>query len=229
MAKKAASKKRSFRSFVSIMTALVFLVLALTGIVLYIEPHGRVAFWTWWRFLGLSKGQWDGIHIILGWTFIVMAGLHTYLNWGPLVRYLRGRVAVGFRLRWELGLASALTVLLILGAALNLPPVSYLLELNERIKRSWVDNRADMPPFGHAEMKSLKVFCRIRRIDIAAAMTELKRAGVRVSSPRATIATIAQRNNITPAAVYKLIRKLEPPGMSRGRHRRGGGRGDGRP
>ena len=32
--------------------------------VLYIEPHDRVAYWTEWRLLGLGKQHWDGVHAL---------------------------------------------------------------------------------------------------------------------------------------------------------------------
>ena len=39
----------------SLTIMLAFLVMVLTGIVLYIVPQGRVAYWADWRLLGLSK------------------------------------------------------------------------------------------------------------------------------------------------------------------------------
>ena len=83
---KEKGPRGGFRSFVSLLTALSFLGLAVSGLVLFIEPHGRVAYWTWWRFLGFGKTQWDGVHITLGWVFVISSGLHIYLNWKPLVR-----------------------------------------------------------------------------------------------------------------------------------------------
>ncbi|MCD6497811.1 MAG: DUF4405 domain-containing protein [Deltaproteobacteria bacterium] len=215
----------AFRSFVSLLTTFSFLGLAITGIVLFIEPHGRVAFWTWWRFLGLSKSQWDGVHIILGWTFIISSGLHIYLNWRPLMRYLRGRVSSGFRLSTELVVAATLTLLLAITAALNVPPTSYLLKLNEAIKSSWMECGANDPPFGHAEMKSLRDLCLIRDIELSKAMATLKDAGIKVGSPSESIATIAKNNGLSPAGVYRYIRALEPADVRRRGRRRGGGLG----
>jgi hypothetical protein len=47
---------------------------------LYIEPHGRVAYWTKWSFLGLEKDQWGNIHIFSGLLFLVAGGFHLYYN-----------------------------------------------------------------------------------------------------------------------------------------------------
>ncbi len=50
--------KHSSRSLIAFMVTWSFAVLTVTGIVLYIVPQGRIAYWTLWSFLGLSKDQW---------------------------------------------------------------------------------------------------------------------------------------------------------------------------
>jgi len=55
-------RRLSGRAFVTLLTTFCFVVLVLTGFVLFVEPHGRVAYWTDWRLLGLGKQHWDGIH-----------------------------------------------------------------------------------------------------------------------------------------------------------------------
>jgi hypothetical protein len=54
------------RAFTSLCSLVSFILLLLTAIILYIEPHGRVAYWTKWNFLGLEKHQWGNIHIFSG-------------------------------------------------------------------------------------------------------------------------------------------------------------------
>ena len=46
------------RGFVSLLTALSFLIMAVSGLILFIVPEGRIANWHDWRFLGLTKNQW---------------------------------------------------------------------------------------------------------------------------------------------------------------------------
>jgi len=42
------------------------LIIIISGIVLYIMPHGRVAYFTGWKFLGIDKDGWDNLHVIFG-------------------------------------------------------------------------------------------------------------------------------------------------------------------
>ncbi len=80
------------RGFVSITLALSFIILSLSGIVLYIMPHGRIAYWINWKIIGLCKDDWDAVHTIVGFVFMLMAVVHFYLNWSSFVSYLRSKI-----------------------------------------------------------------------------------------------------------------------------------------
>ena len=58
--------KQSTRSLVAFLVTWSFLVLTVTGIVLYIVPHGHIAFRVHWSLLGLEKEQWAGVHMMFG-------------------------------------------------------------------------------------------------------------------------------------------------------------------
>ncbi len=50
-------EKKEFngKGFVSLLTFGSFLIMTVTGLVLYFVPHGRVAYWVDWKLLGLTK------------------------------------------------------------------------------------------------------------------------------------------------------------------------------
>jgi hypothetical protein len=62
-----------------------------TGVILYIVPHGRIAYWSDWRLFGLSKEEWGDIHVNLGLLFLLSIFLHLYFNWKPILLYLRNK------------------------------------------------------------------------------------------------------------------------------------------
>ena len=51
-------KQFNVRGFISLLTACSFILMSVTGIVLYFTPQGRIAFWTNWKFIGLTKTVW---------------------------------------------------------------------------------------------------------------------------------------------------------------------------
>ena len=61
----------NIRRLTSLTAALAFLMMVLTSVILYIVPHGRVAYWSDWRLWGLSKTDWGNIHTNLGLLFLL--------------------------------------------------------------------------------------------------------------------------------------------------------------
>jgi hypothetical protein len=199
------------RILISLVTAFSFVAMSLSGIAAFIVPQGRVAFWTNWTFLGLSKAQWGNIHITTSVLFLIAGIWHTCYNWTPLMQYLRGipgRMAATWR---DLAVATLITLFFTVGAVTKTPPLNYILTLNNWVKESWVKSPADDPPFGHAELLSLKGFCKKMYIDTEEALRELRLAGLTVADEAVTVEQIARTNGMTPAKVYQFIKKLEHP------------------
>ena len=184
-------------------------MLCLTGIILYIEPHGRVAYWIKWDVLGLEKDQWGHIHIFSGLLFLVAGGFHVYYNWNPLMKYLRARVRSQLRYQKELLFSVIILLWIFISGIWALPPLVYVSELGEVIKNAWVISPELEPPFGHAELVSLKTFCKKQRISLDIAMQTLRKAGFSVESPDRTLAEIAASKNTSGMGVYQVIKPLE--------------------
>ena len=83
-------------------------------------------------------------------------------------------------------------------------------DLGETIKNSWVASPELEPPFGHAELVSLKTFCKKQRIPLDQAMAELRKAGFKLNNPNNTLVEIADSKATSGMEVYKVIKKLEP-------------------
>jgi len=205
-----ASEKIHARGLTSFFTLFGFIIMSITGLVLYVMPAGRVAYWTTWGMLGLTKTQWDNIHILSSILFIVAGGFHTYLNWKPLMNYFKDKARKQLKLRRELAISSVLAVVIVIGSIWPFPPLSYLLDFNAWIKEVWVVQDDYEPPFGHAEMMSLKAFAQKMDIDLKMAGQELKANGIVFDSPDETLEDIAARNDTSPMSLYMLIKKFEP-------------------
>ena len=100
------------RRLVSLTALLTFLLLVLTGVVLYIVPQGRVAYWSGWTLWGLSKTQWTSFHINLALLFLIAGALHVYYNWKAITTYLRDRLKRMVVLTREFVLALLICLLL---------------------------------------------------------------------------------------------------------------------
>ncbi|MCP5366546.1 MAG: DUF4405 domain-containing protein [Hyphomicrobiales bacterium] len=201
----------NWRSLTAFIVTWAFLVATVTGVVLYIVPHGRVAYWINWTLAGLGRTGWADVHILFGAVFIVTGVLHLYFNWKPFKNYLAERAGGHLHLRRELWVSLAGTVALVVLAVGHLPPASWLFDLNERVKGAWVANPAYEPPYGHAEETSLAGFARRQGMDLDRVTAELRAAGIAFAGPRARLKDIAAANGMTAMGLYAVIRKLEPP------------------
>ncbi len=134
-----ATRKYTFqwRAYVSLFLFLAGVLLAFSGIILYIAPSGRIAKTIEWRPLGLDKDQWETLHTILGFVVLYFSYLHIRYNWRPIVSYFRRKIGDAMKLRKELALATLTTALLVIGSVYNLPPVRQIMDFGESFNDFW--------------------------------------------------------------------------------------------
>ncbi|NQU42330.1 DUF4405 domain-containing protein [bacterium] len=198
-----------FRPCISLFTFATFTIMAVTGLVLFIMPPGRIAYWTHWRLAGLGKDHWGNVHIVSSLFFILSGILHVYYNWRPFWSYIKEKASAGLRLRAEMWAATVLIVLLVAGSLLPLPPLTSILRLNAYFKEVWVDDPALEPPFGHAELLSLSGFSRKMDIELPEAVKALREAGIEFDSARQSLEKIARANGVPPVRLYQIIRPFQ--------------------
>jgi hypothetical protein len=124
-------KKIHGRGITSFFTTFGFLILATTGLILYLVPAGRIAEWVHWSLFGLTKSQWAHIHTLAGLMFLIAGGFHIYFNWKPLMKYLINKMKSGINLKKELYISLIISVLLMVAAAKEIPPFHYVFEFSE--------------------------------------------------------------------------------------------------
>lgn len=198
------------RKITSLTAFISFLLLALNSIVLYIAPHGRIAYWADWRFWGLTKTEWGNQHVIIGLLFLLAILLHTYYNWKPIVSYLKNRARQVRVFTRNFNVALLLVVVCTLGAYLDLVPFRWVLTFSESIKSEAATNYGE-PPYGRAELSSLKDFAKKMGLDIADSLTRLRNAGIQIENEQQTLLDIAKRNNTSPQQLYMRMKPEENP------------------
>jgi len=206
MEKKAWQK----RGFVSLLTFTSFIVMTVTGLILYITPQGRIAYWVVWHLIGLTKTQWGNIHTLSSVLFIVSGIFHVVYNWKPFVNYILDKINGGLKLKREMAVTSAITLVLMVSAIASLPPLIYIVDLSDTIKDAWIISKDYEPPYGHAEETALKVFVKKMNIDLDAALEEFRANGVVIENAMDSLDKIAAANDTSPMGLYMIIKKLEP-------------------
>lgn len=185
------------------LTMLVSLVLStVTSLILYLTPYGRVAYWSDWHLWGLSKTEWSNLHLNLGILFLITGFIHVYYNWSAIKKYFYRRTQQFFTL--DFGIALLICVIIGIGTYHEIPPMGSTLNLGIAIKDRASDRYGE-PPYGHAELSSLKMFSARTGLDPAEAMNLLREQKLGIIGETDTIQEIAKNNNLTPKEIYRII------------------------
>jgi len=176
----------------------------LTSIILYIVPQGRVAYWADWRLWGLTKTDWGNIHINLGLLFLIALSLHIYYNWKPLISYLKNKAKEIKIFTPDFNIALIIVIVFAAGTYFLVPPFSWMMTLNDHFKDSGAEKYGE-PPYGHAELSSLKTFSKKMNLDLAKSLELLDKAGYKIENGDITLDTIGRRYNIPPQLIYQTI------------------------
>ncbi|MBN1806792.1 MAG: DUF4405 domain-containing protein [Sedimentisphaerales bacterium] len=217
----------SWHAFFSVLAGLSFIGMVFTGVILFVVPPGRIANWTGWRLIGLTKDQWIGLHDWFSIIFIVASVFHIYLNWKPLVSYFKGKVSRAFALRFEWVLSLVICAVIFFGTLGNVRPFSSLLAWNENIKQGWEDPRRQAP-IPHAELLTLKELSeQVSGMELETIIANLKAKGIEVKSSDVVLGELAESHNMTPSHLYDIAVGRTSPGRGQGQGRQGQGQGQG--
>jgi hypothetical protein len=195
-----------FRKITSLTALLSFIVTLITSVILYIVPEGRVAYWADWHFLGMTKTQWGDTHTTVGTLFLIALLLHIWLNWKPLMAYMKNKARETVVMTAPMIISFILTFVVFAGTLAGLPPMQQLLDLGAQIKDEATETYGN-PPYGHAETSPLKKFCGFLGLDVEKALTSLYAAGYDTSINEQTLVQdIARSRGVSPQHVFDTIR-----------------------
>lgn len=216
----------SWKAFISLGLFAAFLMLLVSGIILYLAPPGRVANWINWQMLGLGKQGWQNQHTIFAFAFAILSIFHLFfINWKAFWSYIVAKKHAGLKRPLELAGIVFLALFFGIGTHLKLQPFSTVIDFGESLSTSW-EEPANRPPVPHTEKLTLR--------EISLQFTggtsheelreKLEKQGIAVQSPDQTLESIGAENNVSPAAVYTLLGIDSPwnsgKGRGQGRNRR---------
>jgi Domain of unknown function (DUF4405) len=198
----------SFRTFTTLILAWTFLALMVSGTVLYVSPPGRIANWTRWSIIALTKQQWQAVHTLSAIVFLTGGLFHLLkFNWKAFVAYLRRRGGeTGLRFRWEIVASLTLFGVVMAGTVAALPPFGSIMVAGERIKESW-GVPGDEPPVPHLELQSLGDVAAKLGIKPDTAVRVLQEKGITAPEAGAPLKDVASRNRRTPREVYDALQQ----------------------
>jgi len=193
-----------WRAFLSLTLFFAFILLAFSGLALYLRPEGSVARWVGWRLMGLDKSGWEGFHTLFCIAFTVTAVIHLFLNIKALLRYIRRKAVKRLRLSRELSAALILVSAMVLTAVLRIPPLSKVMEWRATIKNGSRLVQTALPE-ADFEKKPLTEVAAFMGISIDTLVGTLFKQGLDIPSPGLSLQDIARHNGLSPQNLYGRI------------------------
>ncbi len=196
----------NMRKITSLTAFIAFTLLAVTSIVLFIVPEGRVAYWADWRLWALSKGDWAAVHTNLGFLFLLSMLLHIYYNWNPMMSYMKNRNKQMRIFTPDFNISLAVTLVVFFFTLWGVPPFSSFLHMSESIKEN-AGLEYGEPPYSHAELSPLVSFVANSKVklDLEESLKRLSNAGIKVTSADQPMIEIAATNGISPSEIFQVI------------------------
>lgn len=191
------------KKITSLTLAWMFLVSAISGLLLYIAPPGRIAHWADWKFFGLSKNSWDHLHTVTTIMMIGVVVLHLYYNWKPFTSYMKDKLTKLYSATKELTVSLLLVTVIAFGAVWEVPPFGWIVDLGDYVSESW-EKQYGSPPYNHAELDSVKTFSKKLKMDYEETKVKLKQNSI-AFGPEEPLVDIAANNKVSPQDIYKII------------------------
>ena len=199
------SSKNTLRKITSLTLFFSGIVLLINSIVICLGPPNYVAHFCGWLSIGLTKCNWNAMHIMSGLLFIIAMIFHIYFNWKPMISYMKNRKQNFLFTTRAFVISFLLTAYVCTGAVLELPPMGQIIKWIRSVKVAHVQ-RHGAPPYGGAENAPIKIIAKYMGWDADKCIEALRNKGFIVHSPDQSIRSIGEENNLSTGAVLDNMR-----------------------
>ncbi|MFC1556933.1 DUF4405 domain-containing protein [candidate division KSB1 bacterium] len=197
----AVRRKFRLRSAASYTVFLSFIILAFSGVVMYLRPEGSVARWTSWNLLGIDKQGWEGFHTLFAILFMCSVSIHIFFNWKVLLGFLRNKIAEGVRSKKELAAAVTITLAVLILSITRLDPFWKIIEWREAIKKGGHIVEI-LPPAQDTDKLLLTEIADLMDTPLQDIVRHIIENGYTIPDTGVTLKQLADQNKISPEQMF---------------------------
>jgi len=199
-------KKINWQIFTSFNLLFSFIIMLLSGVVLYFKPEGSVARWLDWRFLFLTKTSWESLHTVSSFLFMIFAFIHILkVHLGNFFLYISRRNHFARR---ELFLALAIFAIILVGTPLHFKPFQSIYAFGNKLSENWKDTYSD-PGEAISATSTLSEIASYHEVSDTVLNKKLARAGFSNVKTHFTLKQIASANEVSPKKLYASISEIQ--------------------
>lgn len=200
--------KFSWKAFISFGLTYSFIIILISGILLYISPPGRYANWVTWKILGFTKAEWQAFHTVFSYTFVILSVFHLFtINWKAFLSYLKSNKQSDLNKKREFYFSTVLMLVFFAGTIYSIPPFKSVMDFGEYLTESWKTIEEE-PPIPHAELLTLNELAEQLKLSSIDELTrKLTIHEIKFDNTGQTLQEIAKINETTPLEIYNQIAK----------------------
>lgn len=200
---------QTFRKIISLFLFYTLTIGMISGVILYIAPHGSVASMLQWKLIGLDKHSWEAVHVIFGFIMVIAGFFHLYFNWKPFISYIKQKTTT--LVSKPFLITTLLVAVIMVGTVNQVPPFSTVMDFSDTLKRSWEKGKTSntqtskgtMGGFGRMSLQEVQ---ESLKLDDATMEQILKKHNISNDKTQ-KVRDIAGQMAIAPFNVYELFRK----------------------
>jgi len=199
-------KKFNWQVFISLNLFFTFLLMLLSGLILYLKPEGTVARWLDWKILGVEKSGWESLHTVFSFLFVAFALFHMLkIHLFNLRSYFFNNRNSG-RKR-ELYSSLAITIVFLFGTVLYVPPIDWIYQAGNAFSDQWADevvveNESIEPRQSLVEVGAALGMDRKELLDWK------RKEGMQALSMDQSLMENASKVRLTPYALYQKLERF---------------------
>lgn len=197
-------RRFNWQIFISFNLLFTFVLMLLSGLILYFKPEGTVARWLDWKILGVDKSGWESLHTVFSFLFLAFALFHILrIHLRNLRAYMLNYKPRGFRR--ELYVSLVISVVFLAGTLMYLPPFHLIYQAGNALSDEWagmvqVESETIVP------RHSLEKVATELGMDSKSLKEWMSRQDMEKLSSRATLMEHAENLGITPYTLYERMR-----------------------
>ncbi len=201
------TNKFNWQSFISIGLLFSFIIMLLSGVILYVAPEGSLSRWIGWDVFNLTKKQWEHQHSVFSLLFILFSIFHIFkINWGLLLSYFALEKKRLNNIK-ELLAALIISVVVFIGTFYDLSPFKNFINLGSNISDNY-SIEVEMPDIPDIDKLSLKEFSeKAFNISVTELEIILENNNLEIDNSNISVNELCLENNISPQELYLLIKK----------------------
>jgi len=199
-----------FKKYISLFLFYTLLIGMVSGVILYIAPHGKVATYLNWTVIGLDKHQWADLHTVFGFIMLIAGFIHLYFNWRPFVGYVKSKASS--LVSRQFFITTVLTILVIAGTIYKIPPFGTIVDIGGNFKDSWEqdirkDPEASKQIGGYGRMSLQEVQKNLKLSDTQ--MSQILTKHDIKNDMEQKVRDIALQKDLSPSKIYELFEEKQ--------------------